>query len=379
MMGRDISVSRRLFLEGLASGAGLLAAERSPAAPNQAQRQWTPNWISGQPEHALAPRSQVSLQPLAQQARNIENALEYLGQSLSAQDRERINNTLAGADEAAAISQLQQILDPHALLTVTISPEARVNVKQSSAAPELVEAGTRLFLVKVLNEGGVTAPLQVQSPNSQPVYFPGWKDQSPEPSEKITLEDLRNRWAEISLYNEQPLTTRLFGLPLQYLILQIYSRDAGQRSASISFDVGSGTQDIGPNKAVEVLFTALPAHSVHLGVRDDDRSPTLASFLVKDHLGRVYPNPSKRLAPDFFFQPQVYRADGESIRLPEGKYRMTCTGGPEYVTRETWLVPRRSSHSRCRLFALCDAHRRRRSGRHYAPGARRTSERRLRS
>ncbi len=39
-----------------------------------------------------------------------------------------------------------------------------------------------------------------------------------------------------------------------------------------------------------------------------------------------------RLAPDFFFQPQVYRADGESIQLPPGSYTVSYTGGPEYIT-----------------------------------------------
>ena len=38
------------------------------------------------------------------------------------------------------------------------------------AVPELVQGGTRLFLVKVLNEAGVTAPLAVQSPNSGRVF-----------------------------------------------------------------------------------------------------------------------------------------------------------------------------------------------------------------
>ena len=38
---------------------------------------------------------------------------------------------------------------------------------------------------------------------------------------------------------------RLSGLGLDYRILEIYSRDSGQRSAKISFNVGQGSQDIG--------------------------------------------------------------------------------------------------------------------------------------
>jgi hypothetical protein len=326
-----VSFSRRQFLEGLAAGTTLVTSGRSVLAQSS-PRQWTPKWISGQPEHALTPHAQVALQPLAQQVRQLETALDYLGEPFSTADRDRINTSLSNTDEAAAISELQNILDRRALVTVTIDAESRVHVVQGAAKAELVEAGTRLFLVKVRNEAGVTAILRVQSPNSEPVYFSAWKDQSPEPKERITVEEVRNRWAEISLYKEQPFTNHLSGVALQYAILQVYSRDSGQRLARISFDVGQGTQDIGFDKDVEILFDAQPARSVRLQVADDDHAPTMGSFVFRDHLCRIYPNPSKRLAPDFFFQPQVYRADGETIRLPDGSYEITCTGGPEYIS-----------------------------------------------
>ncbi len=296
------------------------------------QREWTPNWISGQPERRVSADQPIGIQPLAQQVRELESTLDYLGQPFSHADRDRINATLSNADEATAVSELQKILEPHVLLTVTINAESRVQVERGEAPAELVEAGTRLFLVKVHNEPGVTATLEVSSPNSRPVYVAAWKDESPEPTEHVTIEDIRNRWAEISLYSQEPFTNRLNGLSLRYAILQIYSRDAGQRLARIGFDVGPGTQDIGAHKEVEVLFNAKPARSIRLRVADDDRAPTIASFIFRDHLARIYPNPAKRLAPDFFFQPQVYRADGESIRLPDGSYNVTCTGGPEYVS-----------------------------------------------
>ena len=79
-----------------------------------------------------------------------------------------------------------------------------------------------------------------------------------------------------------------------------------------------------------VLFTALPAHPIKLRVRDEKGEPALASFVIRDRLNRLYPNPSKRLAPDFFFQPQIYRADGETISLPPGYYTVAYSGGPEY-------------------------------------------------
>lgn len=344
-----MALSRRTFLGGLGAASALRSAQEP--AGQTVERHWTPKWISGQPDYALVPHGEISLQPLAQQVRQLETTLDFLGEPLSTADRDHIDQVLSSTDETAAIADLQRVLDRRVLFVVTIDAESRVHVLQGAARAELVEAGTRLFLVKVKNQAGVTANLQVHSPNSQPVYFSAWKDQSPEPTEQITVEDVRNRWVDISLFNEQPLTPRLSGLALQYAILQIYSRDAGQRLATISFDIGPGTQDIGSDKQAEVLFDCKPAPRIALQVRDDDGSPTIASFLFKDHLGRIYPNPSKRLAPDFFFQSQVYRRNGETIRLPDGSYEVECTGGPEYV-RELRRLDLRGGDARPLSFQL---------------------------
>lgn len=279
------------------------------------------------PQHSA--HVQVALQPLAQQVRQIEAALNYLGQPLSAQDHRRINAAVARSDEEAAVRELQEILDPYLLAEVEINPESRVKVRQGAAPPDLVQGGTRLFLVKVLNQAGVTAPLVVESPNSGPVYIRSTGN--PEPPSKLTLADVRDRWAEISLYRKPPLRERLSGLGVEYQILQVYSRDQGPRSARLSFNVGQGTQDIGFRNDVVILFTARQALPVKLRVRDEKGQPTTASFVIRDHVERLYPNPSKRLAPDFPFQPQVYRADGEVVDLPEGTYTITCSRGPEYI------------------------------------------------
>src|SRR5260370_31663273 len=95
------------------------------------------------------------------------------------------------------------------------------------------------------------------------------------------------------------------GLGMEYQIREVYSRDAGQRSAVLQFDVGQTSQDLGFRSEIMVLFTALPARAVTVRVRDENGQPSVASLVVKDRYNRIYPNPSKRLAPDFPFQPQV--------------------------------------------------------------------------
>ncbi len=271
----------------------------------------------------------VALQPLALQVRQIENALDFLGQPLPAADAKRIDAAMGMADEAAAVTELQRVLDQYALVVVGINAESRVKVEAGPAKPELVQEGTRLFLVKVVNDAGVTAQLRVRSQNSGAVYIPS--DNSAEPAEKLTPEQVKQRWADISLYERNPMPDRLSGLGLEYLILEIYSRDAGERSANLSFDVGQGSQDIGFRSEINALFKIQPANKLRLGVMDEKNNPTIAAFTIRDSVGRIYPSPSKRLAPDFFFQDQVYRHNGESVALPKGNYAVMCTMGPEYL------------------------------------------------
>jgi hypothetical protein len=296
-------------------------------------------------QEAQLPTPAVSLQPLAQQVRQMETALSYLGQPFSADELARIDDAIGDKQENEAVRRLQSVLDPHVLALVDINPESRVKVEQGPAKPELVEAGTRLFLVKVINEAGVTAQLKVESPNSGDVYIQSTG--SPEPAMELSAQQAAERWSDISLYppppspsvsaslyEKPPMLPRLSGLAVEYQILTVYSRDPGQRSAIISFNVGQGTQDIGFRNDMTVLFTARPARRVTFRVRDENGEPGMASFIIRDVQGRLYPNPSKRLAPDFFFQPQVYRSDGENVPLPEGQYTVTYTGGPEYLTKE---------------------------------------------
>ncbi len=286
------------------------------------------------PAHSTVGAS-VPLQPLAQQARRLVPALRYLGQPLPASDHDAINAATSMPEERSGVVRIQQILDKYVLANVHINPESRVKVEQGAAKPELVQGGTRLFLVKVLNEAHVTAPLVVQSPNSGRVYVPSRG--TPRARIELTDADVRDRWAELSIFDRPPMRPRLSGLGVEYVILQVFSRDAGQRSAVLGFNVGQGSQDIGFRNDIEVVFTALPAHAVRVRVLDEHGRPTTAGFIVRDDMDRIYPNISKRLEPDFFFQPQVYRRDGETIALPPGSYSITASRGPEYVQEKRKL------------------------------------------
>jgi len=279
----------------------------------------------------------VELQPLAAQVARVVEALQYLGAPLPKADRDALASALSGTDERAATTRIQEVLDPHCLLDVHINPESRVRVTQGKAAPELMEQGWRTFLIKVRNEAGVTAALRASSPQGLRVFSRGPQGFSmdPRPAQTISANDVRDRWLDLQLFDKAPLVANLSGLGIEYRIIQLYSRDAGQREASIAIDVGQGTQDIGFRNDAPILFRAAPAAEVTLRINDERGRPATASLVIRDAQGRVYPTPGKRLAPDFDFQPQVYRSDGEVMRLAPGAYTADVTRGPEYLTKRT--------------------------------------------
>ena len=150
------------------------------------------------------------------------------------------------------------------------------------------------------------------------------------PDQILEPEDQMNRWMDLFLYKKRPMRKRLSGLGLEYVILQVYSRDRGKREAKISFNIGQGTQDIGFRNDLNLVFSSQPSVDVTLRIFDEKGKPNIASFIVRDSRGHIYPSQAKRLAPDFSFHPQVYRSDGEKLKLPPGHFVVDDTRGPEY-------------------------------------------------
>ena len=329
------------------------------------------------PTHDHQTTSHIEPQPLLAQAIRLQEALSFLGSSLSSEDTKRLQALQHKPLDKETANLIQDILDPYCLAIVSINPEARVKVTRGEAPSKLIQGGWTSFLVKVFNEANVTAQLEVESPNAvTPLHAPSG---DPRVKEKniITPGQAANRFLEMQVYRNRPLLANLSGLGLEYAVVQIYSKDAGQREAEIGFNIGQGTQDIGFRNTINILFNISPSVKVTFHVKDDDGSPTMASFLITDGIERIlddsthnvfnvafhlaaaqreyhqqkvperlkgiYPLPSRRVAaydeyPDFFFQPQIYRADGEHIQLPPGKYNVTFTRGPEYITQSRELV-----------------------------------------
>ncbi len=272
----------------------------------------------------------VDLQPLAAQARRVFEAADFLGEPFSAEQRDAVEAASRLTDRAQAVTKIQAVLDARALFVVNVNPEMRVKAEQGPAKAVSVEQGWRLFLVKVINEAGVTAPLRIRSPQAQPVFNSTGIVAGKKPM-PIGEPPFAERWTDIEIFTKPPMKSALSGLAVEYVLVSLFSRDAGKREARFSFDVGQGTQDLGFRSDCDVLFNCLPARAITLRVHDEAGAPTTASFLIRDQAKRVHPSQAKRVAPDFWFHPQIYRADGEIVRLPDGQYDVEFSRGPESV------------------------------------------------
>ncbi|KAA5538695.1 hypothetical protein FYK55_26645 [Roseiconus nitratireducens] len=391
----------------------------------------------------------VAAQPLLLQTQRLEEALEYIGSPLPPGDVEKLRMLRREPDDKKVTAEIQAILDPLCVAAVRIG-EGRLETTAVARRPELIQQGWRHHLVKVCNGAGLRSRLTVESPNARPL-----------PHAK--QEDVDSRWMAMTMFDGRPLQPNLSGLGLEYRIIQIYSRDAGEQQATLDFHVDlkdgkpgrvirewrfdEGTDgwramnqvqmeasegalqikstgndpfigaDVGgvsgelllrfraatdeggiievfwwtegrpepdgqrkinvpiipggshqyevsipvqgvlagiridPNvkpsamridwidllhsrrqgenfSSVDLTFDAKPSIPVTLRIRDQPDRPVVAAFEIRDMRGRSYPEQTKRLAPDLFFHPQIYRRDGEIVHLPPGEYLVRCWRGP---------------------------------------------------
>ncbi len=282
----------------------------------------------------------VPFQPFASQIERLLAALASIGQPLEPASSARIQAALRSAS-----SDSQQIIEAElssqVLLNVTINPETRVSVSPGSASPELLQGGWRPFLIRVRNEAGVTALLRITSPEAGPMgrrsslAITGVHDVT---NGAVDAVESQRRWLSITNFDAPPLTPTLSGLPLEYRIVQLYSRDSGMREAKLEADAGFGEQDLGFRSTLPILFRCVPAFRHGLRILDEHGKPTTASLLIQDTLGRIYPPQTKRESPDLNFEPQVYRRNGERLDLPAGTYVITAGRGPEYLRQRQTIV-----------------------------------------
>ena len=172
----------------------------------------------------------VSAQPLISQVHRVAEALEVVGAPLNEGEMELWSQIRVLEDDAEVTKRVQKLLDRRCLAYVDIQDKGAPRVAAGPATARLLEQGWRTFLVKVVNRPGRTGRLLVESPNAQPLPH--------SPADQVA-----SRWMQISSFEGQPLRPNLSGLPLEYRIIQIYSRNSGTKSSVLEFNISGGPDD----------------------------------------------------------------------------------------------------------------------------------------
>jgi hypothetical protein len=167
-------------------------------------------------------------------------ALEALKAPLPPETERTLRAVLKESEQDPLVfaAEVQRVLDPHCLIGITINPESRVKAVRGPAAAELRQDQPSVMLIKVHNEAGVTQALAVAGAQLR-------TGDRTEPGQ----------WLEARVAAEPPLGKTLSGNKLEYVLLRLTARESGKREATLKFDVGQGTQDLGFRAEVPVLFT----------------------------------------------------------------------------------------------------------------------------
>src|SRR5262249_10740300 len=188
---------------------------------------------------------------LRENVRSVLEVLDRLNAPLSEKSAQVLKNLVSNNKVAGktAVFTAQRALDAHCLAAVSINPQSRVKAARGPAAATLVQDRAGVVLIKVLNEAGVNSPLASSSPQAQGATA------------------TRDQWLEIEVITSPPMSKNLTGQRLEYVVVRLTGRQAGKREATLKFDVGQGTQDLGFRAEVPILFTIDSAKKTKRPVR----------------------------------------------------------------------------------------------------------------
>ncbi|MCS6850105.1 MAG: hypothetical protein NZ700_02920 [Gemmataceae bacterium] len=191
--------------------------------------------IVGQPALPLA--DEVDEAALREQCRRLHEALANLGDPFPGETGRQLQALLQCPADPQATIKFQRLLDSHCLVGVHINPESRVKALRGPRPAELVHNRPVFVLLKVVNEAGITAPLNIGGP--QLLGRPKAR---------------ADAWLEADVVTAKPLAPTLTGQRLDYVVVRLIARQRGKREATLQFDAGQGTQDLGFRAEVPVLF-----------------------------------------------------------------------------------------------------------------------------
>jgi len=119
---------------------------------------------------------------------------------------------------------------------VAINPEARVKLRGRAVPQKLVKDRAQRFLLEVINEAGLQAPLRLRAFDRA------------EPGEQEA------EWFSIRIVENSESTAVLSGARTEWKLIELRCREAGTRAVRIAADAGTGTQDLGFRAEVDLVI-----------------------------------------------------------------------------------------------------------------------------
>ena len=154
-----------------------------------------------------------------------------------AENLRALASVLPGAGPVGATPTAQQEhADRSAALVLTINPEGRVKATRGPAAARLNAGVAAPLLVKIVNHSGGQPRLQVRHD------YPG---------------AAKSPFA--FAFRTEAGGAELSGTLVEYRLLAATCAAAGRHEATLAFDAGQGTQDLGFRGEAPILFTVAPA------------------------------------------------------------------------------------------------------------------------
>lgn len=174
------------------------------------------------------PVVECKVEPLLQNLRAVNHAFHEAGDTV-------LDWTMKGTSKTDA-ELLQKDFDRRVVAVVTINPESRVKVMAGPFPIDFQRGCPRPVLVKVINEGGVTARIHVQATGDNLTTAHFYED-------------------AVSGVVTNALSNKLSGQPVEYQVMLIRSLATDKREITLTFDVGQTTQDLGFRAELPVLIT----------------------------------------------------------------------------------------------------------------------------
>jgi hypothetical protein len=195
---------------------------------------------SARGQNSLAVVDGVDTRALQVQSHQLLDALAKMKADLPPETERELRALVKEEKKASheTAVKIQKLLNDQCLVGVSINPESRVKAARGPRPAELRGGKDTVVLIRVLNEAGVTHGLSVQSSQMR---APG--------------ESNKEKWLEIAVYPDKPSEQKLSGQRVEYVLLRLKAHEAGKREATLIFDVGQGTQDLGFRAEVPILFT----------------------------------------------------------------------------------------------------------------------------